>query len=127
MGDPARIRQILRNLVTNAVRHGGDTLRVEVGVHGPSSVYVSVRDNGQEVSQEYRDQMFQPFVRTHDDAAMVESVGLGLAVSRQLAVLMGGDLVYFYDAGESVFELSLPAAIGDNLGEQTSESRSISA
>ena len=40
------------------------------------------------------------------------SIGLGLAVSRRLARLMGGDLTYRYEDGEAIFELTLPIAVG---------------
>jgi signal transduction histidine kinase len=53
--------------------------------------------------------MFEPF--DHGDHAMTmpQSVGMGLAVARTLAVLMGGSLDYMHDGNESIFRLTLPA------------------
>ncbi len=124
-GDPMRIRQILRNLVSNAIRYGGDIVRVEVGTHSPSSVYVSVKDNGVGVPAKYRDRMFRPFEQIHDDQGTLESIGLGLAVSRQLARLMEGDLTYSYQEGESIFDLSLPAAPSTSQRTRQTESRTV--
>lgn len=101
--DPKRVRQILRNLVTNAHRYGGPQRRVVAGsIQG--HVWLEVRDNGNGISDEYVDRIFQPYVSTGADG----SVGLGLAVARQLAELMDGTLVYEQSAGESVFRLQLP-------------------
>ena len=109
LGDPLRVRQILRNLVRNAALYGGDLISIEVGATSPSSVYLSVKDNGVGVPPENRDHMFEPFQRGFDTTAPLGSIGLGLTVSRQLARLMEGDLTYRYKNGESIFTLSLPA------------------
>lgn len=53
------------------------------------------------------ERIFQPYGRAHEESGTTESIGLGLAVSRQLAVLMGGSLEYRYESG-SVFRLTLP-------------------
>ncbi|HUG32986.1 MAG TPA: PAS domain-containing sensor histidine kinase [Acidimicrobiia bacterium] len=103
--DPKRVRQILRNLVTNAQRYGGPQRRVVAGsIQG--HVWLEVRDNGNGIPDEQADRIFQPYVSTGADG----SVGLGLAVARQLAELMGGTLVYEHSAAETVFRLQLPAA-----------------
>lgn len=106
--DPLRLRQILRNLLSNARRYGGDT--VNIIVRGDTDrVVVSVADDGPGVPPEEEEEIFLPYTRSRTDEAMPGSIGLGLPVSRRLARLMGGDLVYRFDGG-SVFELSLPAA-----------------
>jgi signal transduction histidine kinase len=108
-GDPTRVRQIVRNLLTNALRYGGDRVRVFSGVSGDVA-RVGVADNGSGVPAADRDRIFEPYQRAHDRPTQPGSVGLGLTVARQLAGLMGGDLTYRYEGGESIFELSLPAA-----------------
>ena len=57
-----------------------------------------------------RERIFKPYQRAHHATGLQGSIGSGLSVSRQLARLMGGDLTYRYEAGHSVFELSLPLA-----------------
>jgi two-component system, OmpR family, sensor histidine kinase KdpD len=105
LADPKRVRQILRNLLTNAQRYGGPRQRVVAGgLRG--HVWIEVRDNGDGIADEDVNRVFQPYVTTGAEG----SVGLGLAVARQLAELMGGTLVYEHSAGESVFRLQLPAA-----------------
>jgi two-component system sensor histidine kinase MtrB len=105
--DPLRTRQILRNLLTNAARYGGDNVEVEVAA-ADGNALVSVRDNGGGVSHIDVEQIFEPYYRTQGEGSAPDSVGLGLAVARQLARLMGGDLEYRRSNHWTVFELSLP-------------------
>ena len=104
--DPLRLRQILRNLLSNAERYGGTNVEIEVE-HLNRFVVVRVRDDGTGVPPEHREAIFEPYVRGGGDSALPGSLGLGLAVSRRLARLMGGDLTYRWD-GSSIFELTLP-------------------
>jgi signal transduction histidine kinase len=105
--DPLRFRQILRNLLSNAKRYGGSTVRISAVIDGESAV-VSVFDDGPGVPAGDEDIIFEPYIRSTRDEALPGSIGLGLPVSRRLARLMGGDLIYRYDGG-SVFEVRLPA------------------
>lgn len=107
--DAARVRQIIRNLLTNALRYGGRHLELRVqGKNG--SVFVTVSDDGPGVPEEQRESIFEPYERAHTISSQPASVGLGLTVSRQLARLMGGDLVYQPTETGSTFELALPAS-----------------
>jgi len=107
MGDPVRIHQIVRNLITNAGRYGGESVAVEVYGDGTSAV-LAVKDNGPGVPADKLDLIFTAFGKTHNDPRRTESVGLGLTVSRNLARLMGGDVVYTRSEGWTSFELHLP-------------------
>ncbi len=107
--DPVRVRQIIRNLVTNAIRYGGEDIRVEVEPNG-ATVAVRVVDDGAGIPDSERERIFEPYERAHPAAGQPGSVGLGLTVARKLAELMGGDLTYRYD-GASVFELTLAKAV----------------
>ena len=104
--DPVRVRQIIRNLVVNAQRYGGETRRAIVSEEDGSAIF-EMFDTGAPIPEELRARIFEPYGRAHDASGTTESVGLGLAVSRQLAELMGGSLEYRYDDG-SVFRLVLP-------------------
>ncbi|MCB2223751.1 MAG: PAS domain S-box protein [Actinobacteria bacterium] len=108
MGDPMRVRQIVRNLLTNAERHGGRHVTVRV-VKTAEVVSLFVIDDGPGVAEQDRSAMFEPYRAVGEDARS-ESVGLGLSVSRSLARLMGGDLTYVYYRDHSFFEVRLPAA-----------------
>jgi signal transduction histidine kinase len=112
VGDAPRIRQILRNLLTNLERYGGSKRRILGGVEG-QRVWLEVRDDGDGVSGEDSTRIFEPYASAHSGVA--GSVGLGLSVSRQLAELMGGSLTYRRDGGESVFRLELAVAQESSL------------
>jgi PAS domain S-box-containing protein len=110
MADPARVRQIIRNLISNAIRYGGEEIRV--AFHGgPTYVSLTVSDNGPGVPLEEREEIFEPYHRAHTRPGLTASIGLGLSVSRKLARLMDGELVYTYNDGWSVFRLELPATL----------------
>ena len=107
LGDPSRIRQIIRNLLTNAERYGGPMRRVLVG-SSSERAWLEVRDNGDGVPAEDMERIFEPYVSSHRGVA--GSVGLGLSVARQLAEMMDGSLSHFRDEGETVFRLELRLA-----------------
>jgi signal transduction histidine kinase len=108
LGDPGRVRQIIRNLLTNAVRYGGD--HIEVRMHTDRSIaYIQVCDDGPGVPEQDRETIFEPYHRSHTTPGQPGSVGLGLTVSRALARLMGGDLTYHYEDRGSIFEVALTA------------------
>jgi signal transduction histidine kinase len=102
--DPGRVRQILRNLVSNALRYGGEKVVIQVVEDG--NPRVQVLDNGPGIPPRDRERIFESYERAHETPGVTGSVGLGLAISRTLARLMGGDLTYRYRDGHSIFELS---------------------
>lgn len=108
--DPARVRQIVRNLVINASRYGGSSVEVLVEASPP---VVRVCDNGPGIPAAEWDRIFNPYEQVAGTEAARGALGLGLAISRQLAEIMGGSLEYRYTEGRSEFILSLlPAAEG---------------
>ncbi len=107
--DPARLRQIIRNLTTNAVRYGGNHVRVSVGrIDGQAIVEVS--DNGPPMNTSDMNRIFEPYTRSEAIIAAPGSIGLGLTVSRSLARLQDGDLVCVREGPYNVFRVSLPLA-----------------
>ncbi|MDF1597489.1 MAG: PAS domain-containing sensor histidine kinase [Acidimicrobiia bacterium] len=105
--DPGRCRQVVRNLLTNALRYGGTRVKVDAWTDG-DMVHLAVRDNGSGLSEEDAARVFQPYQSAHRQHSQPASIGLGLTVSRQLARLMDGDLVYRFDGEWSSFELTVP-------------------
>lgn len=105
LADPGRVRQILRNLLSNAFDHGGDDIRVDLdSIEGFARV--TVRDNGSGVPAQAKDLIFDAGKRT--DSRESGTVGIGLTISRELARKMEGDLVYRRGDDWSYFQLTLP-------------------
>lgn len=107
--DAARVRQILRNLLANALRYGGDIIDVQVGRDGEYRL-IDVVDNGTGVPlpPEEVESIFEPYARAHDIPGLTASLGLGLAISRSLAQAMGGHLTYLRVDDRTHFRLALP-------------------
>lgn len=108
--DPSRVRQIVRNLVTNAARYGGPDARVSVMADGEWSV-IEVSDDGAELEPHQREAIFAPYARSKGSASLPGSIGLGLTVSRTLSRLQGGDLVFVREGDRNVFRVILPQSI----------------
>lgn len=106
--DPVRVRQILRNLLTNAERYGGPVVTLAIHTR-PGWVDVDVVDNGPELPEDQWESIFELYHSAHDDSTHSGSAGVGLAISRQLAELMNGNLHYLRQDDCSVFRLRLPA------------------
>jgi signal transduction histidine kinase len=115
LGDPSRVRQILRNLVTNAYRYGGDSIHVRLATTD-DMVTITVADNGAGVPDEDAPHIFDPYYRAHSSASQPAALGIGLSVARQLARLMRGDLTYRREGGWTLFQLTLPAAAETRAG-----------
>jgi signal transduction histidine kinase len=113
-GDPDRVRQILVNLVMNAVKYtppSGGTITLTCAVVG-DTVLAHVTDTGPGIPREKLETIFEPFVQlTSGLNDRRGGVGLGLAISRDLARAMEGDLTVESTVGVgSRFTLSLPLA-----------------
>ncbi|MGZ5385111.1 MAG: sensor histidine kinase [Acidimicrobiia bacterium] len=105
--DGLRVRQVLRNLVSNAVRYGGSSIRITTVAVG-DEVKVTIADDGEGVPPEDETTIFLPYRRS-TRSSHAASVGLGLWISRQLAVAMGGSLDYRRVDGWTEFVLTLGA------------------
>ncbi len=116
VSDPLRVRQILINLIDNAIKFTGpDGIRVRVSnamIHGHPGVTFRVSDSGEGIPQKRLDWIFGEFNQLHPAGTRSEEgVGLGLAVARRLAHLLEGELRVDSTPGEgSSFELKLPLA-----------------
>ena len=121
--DRDRLDQIMLNLIGNAVKYTPAGGHIRVSVHcDPTSVAISVSDNGPGIPEDKRQLIFQPFVQLGSSTeATASGVGLGLAISRDLARVMGGDIDVKSSEGQgSTFTLRLPRS----FSSQPAESRS---
>ena len=112
VADRTRLRQILLNLVSNAIRYNrpGGHVIVELR-QGRDGVILSVRDTGAGIPADRMAELFQPFNRLGREASTLAGTGIGLTVSRRLAEAMNGRLEATSREGEgSCFTLHLPLA-----------------
>ena len=114
LADPGRLRQLLRNLVSNGAKYGQGRVAVK-GQFAGSTYVVEVIDNGPGVSPDVEQRMFERFVHRGDQPLLVGSVGLGLAISKVLAEGMSGRIAYRRSENETVFEVTLERAIGPDV------------
>ncbi len=90
--DPQRVSQVLRNLLENAIKYGGDQILVE-GEPDGARYCIVVADNGPGVPRESRHRIFDVFEQaTKGDARTDRGMGLGLPIARRLTEAMGGEL-----------------------------------
>ncbi len=112
LADPARLRQILRHLLSNATEHGGDRIVLRM-VTGDTMHHIEVSDDGAGIDGELVSEAFSRFVGSSGSGGRPGSVGIGLAVSLQLAEHMGGSLEFRRQDGWTVFDLALPAYLDE--------------
>ena len=112
-GDRHRVQQILVNLVGNAIKFTPENGMIQVGAQrNGTTAIVSIRDTGRGIPADRLQAIFEPFVQVEDSLTRTASgVGLGLAISRDLARAMGGDLMVESELGKgSTFSIVLPLA-----------------
>lgn len=126
LGDPMRVRQVIMNLVSNAIkftRHG--FVRISLSSHfdsgtGNSKLCCEVEDTGIGIAQENLKSVFEPFVQA-DQLVSKEfgGTGLGLAISKSLCQSMGGDIEVHSSLGSGTvfsFQVLLPLAKSESSG-----------
>ncbi|HEY9645109.1 MAG TPA: PAS domain S-box protein, partial [Chroococcidiopsis sp.] len=127
-GDEQRLRQILINLIGNAVKftdQGGVVFKVGV-VTSTQTIRFLVEDTGCGIAPEYLDEIFQPFRQVGDRNSAISGTGLGLAISRRLAEMMGSQLQVKSRLGQgSTFwlDVALPQVMSHTAQNEIRESR----
>lgn len=105
LGDPERLRQLIRNLTANAVRASGDPSQVTLDVdRNGSTLTLSVHDRGPGIAEAMLPHIFEKFYKGAGGGS-----GLGLAIARQIAEQHGGRLEVSSIPGDTVFRATLPA------------------
>jgi PAS domain S-box-containing protein len=118
LGDAQRLRQILSNLINNAIKfteHGAITLKARPVDQG-ERLRFEVIDNGPGVAEPDRDRLFEPFVQADSERTRRHGgAGLGLAICRELAGLMGGRIwVEPSPGGGARFVVDLPLPLAES-------------
>jgi signal transduction histidine kinase len=115
--DPRRMERIVDNLVGNAIRHGGEQVRVLTARDG-SWVRLEVADRGPGIPPEHLSHVFERFYKA-DPSRTGTGSGLGLAIARENARLLGGDIEVWSEQGEGTrFTVTLPVTEPLHGGER---------
>lgn len=129
IGDEGKIRQVAVNLIGNAVKftdRGLVAVRIAVGEGpGEARLVVEVEDTGPGIAREDLGRLFKPFEQTQAGVHARGGTGLGLALSRELARLMGGEVTVDSRLGAgSCFRFSVPVSVAEAPAERAApESR----
>jgi PAS domain S-box-containing protein len=110
LADRTRVTQVVLNFGSNAIKYGriGGKLVIRVSARG-EKVRIAVSDDGPGVAVDKQDRLFQPFYRAGQETGPIEGTGIGLALTRRLAQLMGGEVGFASDPGvETTFWIDLP-------------------
>jgi PAS domain S-box-containing protein len=110
--DPARLRQVLLNLLGNGIKYNRPQGHVRVDViAGAERVRIDVTDTGPGISEAAQRTLFEPFQRGDQQGGPIEGVGIGLTVTRALVLAMGGEIAVRSSPGAgATFSVWLPAA-----------------
>ena len=115
VGDSKRLKQVLLNLTSNAVKYNQDGGRVEVKIAvGPEALSVSVSDTGPGIAPEDLPNIFQRFYRVAGTEDHVKGTGLGLCVAKRIVEMHGGEITVESELGVgTTFTFTLPVAQGN--------------
>ncbi len=111
--DPDRMAQALGNILSNAIKFTPPGGKVTVDARfDAGKLWVHVKDSGPGIPLEEQEKIFQPFYRTSQGKRIVEGMGLGLSIARDILVAHGGDLQVDSKPGAgSTFTLEIPAEV----------------
>jgi signal transduction histidine kinase len=113
-GDRGKVKQVLLNLLTNAIKYNKDqgSIQVEatpVLIHDEPFIELSVADTGYGISKEHQKHMFQKFYRVADTAGFAQGTGLGLAIAKHIVEAHEGNIWLESEQGAgSTFFITLP-------------------
>jgi len=122
--DSTRLKQVLSNLISNAIKYNRANGKVTVTVSKKDfseRVRIEVEDTGPGIADDKHEQLFEAFNRIGAENSGIEGTGIGLMITRQLVEMMGGEIGLTSEVGVgSCFWVDIPAhaMLDDNLDEQ---------
>jgi signal transduction histidine kinase/CheY-like chemotaxis protein len=126
LADPMRLKQVLLNLVANAIKYNGEggSVSLEVEQSAPDTVRISVTDTGKGMTPEQLEQLFTPFERLGAEHGTTAGSGLGLVVTKGLVEAMDGRISVASEVGAgTTFTIELP--LTDARGEVPEDGRRV--
>ncbi len=117
-GDRTRLKQVITNLVTNAIKYNRPNGSVKIAVRADSGKCkrISITDTGYGIPADRQPELFQPFSRLVPEGSDIEGTGIGLVISRRLVEMMGGRIGLDSTPGiGSTFWVELPDADSPDL------------
>jgi anti-sigma regulatory factor (Ser/Thr protein kinase)/CheY-like chemotaxis protein len=125
-GDKTRLKQIVINLVSNAIKYNSEKGTATIGCRQEDkNIQIYVADTGNGISEEDQKFIFEPFNRLKADHTQVEGTGIGLTIAKQLTEHMGGSLSLSSEVARgSCFTLAFPACLPP-AGEHNETTNSI--
>ena len=122
--DRTRVKQVLINLLFNAIKYNrpGGTVAVQCSLSSPERIRIEVRDSGKGLAPDQLSQLFEPFNRLGRESGAEEGTGIGLVVTKRLVELMGGAIGVESEVGVgSVFWVELDLTTAPRLAVEEPE------
>jgi CheY-like chemotaxis protein/nitrogen-specific signal transduction histidine kinase len=120
--DPLRFRQVLSNLISNAIKFSAEESSIDVDIsYEDEYIRVSVSDSGIGISEAAQKRIFEPFEQeTNSTSRKFGGTGLGLTISKKLVELMGGEISVKSNIDEgSTFSFSIHAPVSDEVAKES--------
>lgn len=127
VGDTQRIKQVLMNILSNAIKYTPEGGRLAIGIHekvcqdkGVGIYEFVFEDNGRGMQPEFLDKIFLPFERASDNGIKnIQGTGLGMAISHKIVKMMGGDIEVESEYGKgSRFTIRIPLHYREQAAEE---------
>ncbi|MCI0709287.1 MAG: GAF domain-containing sensor histidine kinase [Chloroflexi bacterium] len=115
LGDRSKLKQVLLNLLTNAIKYNNDNGDIHVQIEeddaDPTLIRIGVRDTGPGISEEHQQRMFEKFFRIPSTSQTVQGTGLGLVIAKRIVEAHGGTMWLESELGEgTTFFFTVPKA-----------------
>lgn len=115
LGDRSKLKQVLLNLFTNAIKYNNENgeihVRIEEYADDPTEIQIGVRDTGPGISEEHQQRMFEKFFRIPSTSQTVQGTGLGLVIAKRIVEAHGGTMWLESELGEgTTFFFTVPKA-----------------
>jgi signal transduction histidine kinase len=118
MADPTRLRQVLNNLISNAIKynHPGGSIKLKLDIQEDHAVRIEVEDSGPGIAPEHHSRLFQAFDRLDADNGEANGSGIGLPIAKELVLKMNGEIGVESEPGHgSCFWFTLPLADAQDM------------